>query len=156
MTRINGALIAPCGMNCQLCIAYQAMQENINKKGFKRKYCPGCIPRGENCLHMGDQCQRLAEGRLRFCYECPTFPCKRLKSLNKRYQTKYHMSMIENLEHIKENGLEAFLQEQEKKWRCPECGGTICCHNGLCLHCQLDTLKQNKKLCWNETEDVNK
>jgi len=47
-------LIAPCGMNCCLCIAYQFGKNDINKKGFNKKYCPGCIPRGENCTHMRD------------------------------------------------------------------------------------------------------
>ena len=35
---------------------------------------------------------------------------------DKRYRTKYHMSMIENLESIKEQGMEQFLiQEEENK-----------------------------------------
>lgn len=39
-------LIAPCGMNCGLCISYQFKENDLNKKGFHRTYCPGCIPRG--------------------------------------------------------------------------------------------------------------
>ena len=39
--------------------------------------------------------------------------------------------MIENLTFIEENGIEAFLEKEEAKWRCSKCGGTICCHNGL-------------------------
>ena len=27
-----------------------------------------------------------------------------------------------------------------------ECGEQICCHNGLCLNCSLDKLRQNRKL----------
>lgn len=69
---------------------------------------------------------------------------------DKRYRTKYHMSMIENLESIKEQGMEQFLIQEEEKWKCPKCGGTICCHNGLCLNCQLDTLLENKKYRWDE------
>ena len=95
-------LIAPCGMNCSLCIAYQFRKNDINKKGFHKKYCSGCIPRGENCTHMRDACQLLSKGSIRFCYECSNYPCKRLKALDKRYLTKYHMSMIENLDYIKE------------------------------------------------------
>ena len=51
---MKGILIAPCGMNCILCIAYQFLNKDLNKQGFHKKYCPGCIPRGENCTHMGD------------------------------------------------------------------------------------------------------
>ncbi|UNC92094.1 DUF3795 domain-containing protein [Candidatus Contubernalis alkaliaceticus] len=143
-------LIAPCGMNCSLCISYQFMKNDLNKQGFRKKYCPGCIPRGENCTHMGDRCELLGKGKVRLCYECKAFPCKRLKSLDKRYRTKYHMSMIENLKFIKENGLEGFLKKEEEKWQCPECGTVICCHNGLCLNCNLETLQRNKKYRWNE------
>lgn len=143
-------LIAPCGMNCSLCIAYQFMQGDLNKKGFHRKYCPGCIPRKENCTHMGDQCELLGKGQVRFCYECNAFPCKRLKSLDKRYCTKYHMSMIENLEYIKEHGMKRYLEKEEAKWCCPECGAVICCHNGLCLNCDLEKLRRNKKYRWGE------
>ena len=64
--------------------------------------------------------------------------------------TIYHLSMIENLEFIKKYGMEGFLKKEEEKWRCPECGGVVCCHNGLCLNCNLDTLCQNKKYRWNE------
>jgi hypothetical protein len=143
-------LIAPCGMNCSLCISYQAMKNDLKKKGFQRKYCPGCLPRGENCTHMKEQCHLLGQGLVRFCYECENFPCKRLKALDKRYRTKYHMSMLENLNYIKEHGMEMFLEKEEEKWRCPECGGMICCHNGLCLNCSLDILRQNKKYRWGE------
>ena len=143
-------LIAPCGMNCSLCIAYQFMKADINKGGFHKKYCPGCIPRGENCTHMGDSCELLDRGSVRFCFECDSFPCQRLKNLDKRYRTKYHMSMIDNLLSIRDEGMQIFLEREGEKWRCPECGGVICCHNGLCLNCQLDTLLQNKKYRWNE------
>ena len=56
------------------------------------------------------------------------------------------MSMIENLNVIKSKGVEEFLKVQEEKWRCPKCGGVICCHNGLCFFCSFDELKMRKKL----------
>ncbi len=142
--------IAPCGMNCSLCIAYQFGEKDLNKKGFHRKYCPGCIPRGEYCTHMGNKCELVGKGRVRFCLECEAFPCKRLKALDRRYRTKYHMSMIENLEFIKNKGLERFLAKEKEKWSCQECGELICCHNGLCLNCNLDVLQKNQKYRWEE------
>jgi hypothetical protein len=143
-------LIAPCGMNCSLCVSYLAMKNDLKKKGFSKKYCPGCLPRGKNCAFMKGRCELLGKGLVRFCYECNDFPCRRLKSLDKRYRTSYHMSMIENLESIRDNGMSYFLEKQRTDWNCPHCGQTICCHNGLCLNCSLDKLRQNKKYRWDE------
>jgi hypothetical protein len=143
-------LVAPCGMNCGVCVAYLAQKNDLKKKGFNRKYCPGCLPRGKNCAFMKEACAKLGNGLVRFCFECTDYPCRRLKGLDKRYRTKYHMSMIENLDFIRDNGIPAFLEKEKARWKCPECGETICCHNGLCLNCSLDTLKQNRKYRWGE------
>jgi hypothetical protein len=143
-------LIAPCGMNCRLCIHYQVGEQALPQKGYKRVTCPGCIPRGEHCTHMGDHCPDLRDGLLRFCFQCPQYPCKRLKALDKRYRNKYHMSMIQNLDHIQSKGMADFLQEQQIQWVCPTCGGVICCHNGLCLSCDLEVLKNNRRYRWGE------
>jgi len=142
---LDETLIAPCGMNCALCIAYLGKKTDLNKHGFHRMYCDGCLPRGVGCLHMGGKCSKLASGLLRFCYECGDFPCKRLKSLDKRYSTKYNMSMIENLIAIRDRGMEEFLRKEKLKWSCPGCGGTVCCHNGLCLKCDIEKMLPKKK-----------
>ncbi len=143
-------LIAPCGMNCALCVNYLAYKNDLNKQGFKKTYCVGCLPRGKSCIFLKKNCDLLGNGLVRFCYECDSFPCSRLKNLDKRYRTKYHMSMLENLLYIKEHGIEQFLEKEDSKWCCPECGGAICCHNGLCLNCDLEKLRDNKKYRWGE------
>ncbi len=33
----------------RVCISYLAMKCDLNKQGFKKSYCPGCLPRGKNC-----------------------------------------------------------------------------------------------------------
>ena len=143
-------MIAPCGMNCSVCIANLGKKYDIHKHGINRKYCDGCRPRGKNCLHMANVCEKVVKGQIEFCYECEDFPCKRLKSLDKRYRTKYHLSMIENLRYIQEHGMNEFLKKEEDKWACKECHELICCHNGLCLNCDLDTLKENRGYRWGE------
>jgi len=137
-------------MNCGLCIGYQGMKHDLKKQGFRRSYCPGCLPRGENCKHMRQHCELLAQGLVRWCFECAAFPCRRLKDLDRRYRTKYHMSMLDNLRYIQQHGAEAFLGQQAAEWRCPNCGETICCHVGLCLSCDLDRFRQNRKYRWGE------
>ncbi len=145
-------LIAPCGMNCALCANYMAMKHDLRKTGIQKAYCAGCRPRGKNCAFMKKNCELIGEGKIPYCFMCPDFPCRRLKALDKRYSTKYHMSMIENLTMIKEKGMDAFLKKEEKKWQCPQCGGTICCHNGICYTCRLEELKAKKlKYRWEDS-----
>lgn len=154
LTSMQESLIAPCGMNCSLCIAYQFRVFDINRHGFHRRSCPACMPRGEHCTHMSDACGKLAKGEVRFCFTCERYPCKRLKQLDLRYRKKYHMSMIENLDFIQRHGMDTFLAKETAKWTCPKCGEVLCCHNGLCLNCDLETLIQNRKYRWNETDDT--
>jgi hypothetical protein len=142
---MNEELIAPCGMNCAVCSSYLAMKNDLKEKGIGRAYCAGCLPRGKNCAFMKKQCDLLGKGLVRFCYECGDFPCRRLKTLDKRYSTFYHMSMIDNLEYIKEHGIKQFLGKEREKWRCPECGQLICCHNGICFKCGVNKLMDKKK-----------
>ena len=146
-------MIAPCGMNCSLCIAYQSGLKDLKKRGINRKTCPGCVPRGEHCTHMAHTCDKVGKGTVRFCFECEDYPCKRLKALDKRYRTKYHMSMIANLDSIRQNGMQKFLESQEAQWKCPACGDTLCCHVGLCLGCSLEVLLANRKYRWNREEN---
>jgi ribosomal protein L37E len=59
--------------------------------------------------------------------------------------------MIENLKFIKENGLDRFIEDQEKKWKCQRCGELISCHNGLCFICDFENLRDRKqKYRWDE------
>lgn len=123
-------LIAPCGMNCTLCYAYQR----------NKSHCPGCRIDDEqkpfSCISCRiKNCENFNDEDKRFCYECKSFPCKRLKNLDKRYRTKYNMSMIDNLEFIKKNGLKKFTVNEKKIWACSNCGGYICVHKNGCLKC---------------------
>jgi hypothetical protein len=145
MYKMEAILVAPCGMNCGVCSAYLSLKNDLRRRGIMRMYCPGCRPRGKNCAFMKKACEKLGKGLVQFCYACADFPCRRLKTLDRRYRTFYHLSMIENLIFIKENGMEKFLEKEKEKWQCPECGATICCHNGICYACGLEKLKNKKR-----------
>ena len=70
----NTSIIAPRGMNCGVCVNYLAMNYDLKKQGFRKKYCSGCLPRGKNFTFMKNQCDKLGIGLIRFCYECDNFP----------------------------------------------------------------------------------
>ena len=102
--------------------------------------------RDKKCAFIKKGCHLLLSGQIEYCYECSDFPCEKLRKLDKKYRTRFRMSMIENLQYIKENGIKQFLIREEQKWKCPDCGETICCHNGICFNCGLDLLRNKKKL----------
>jgi hypothetical protein len=142
---MNEELVAPCGMNCAVCSGYLAFRNDVKSKGIRMAYCAGCRARDKQCAFLKKKCPLLLSGQVQYCYECQDFPCERLRHIDKRYQALFRMSMIENLEYIKQNGIEKFLEKEEERWRCPECGAVICCHNGICFSCGLDLLKNKKK-----------
>ena len=45
------------------------------------------------------------------------------------------MSMLENLAKIKKLGVRKLMKLEQKKWKCPKCGKTICVHRPFCLFC---------------------
>lgn len=124
-------LIAPCGMNCAICIGY------IRDKNK----CLGCREIDENkpkgcrkCLIKN--CQFLKKNKMLFCSDkCEKFPCTRLKNLDKRYKTKYNMSMLENLEYIKNLGIKKFVKYEQARWKCPNCRELLCVHIDSCINC---------------------
>jgi hypothetical protein len=126
----NEGLIAPCGINCGVCYAFLRDKNTCPGCRFLRAEIPVSIARCKirNCEHVKQE-------KVRFCFECDDFVCTVLKHLDKRYRTRYDMSAIENLEYIKDKGMTAFLESEEKRWRCPYCEGVICVHEGYCLSC---------------------
>ena len=121
-------------MNCALCLGY------IRDKNT----CPGCrvimsqetkkAKSRRSCIIR--ECEILAEKKLKFCSsKCEKYPCRRLKNLDKRYSTKYGMSMLENLAFIEEQGIRKFIAHEKERWKCPECGEFLCVHRPACVNC---------------------
>ena len=130
-TPFNADLIAPCGINCGTCLAY--LREKKNR-------CHGCrhadlnIPATRlNCKIKN--CENLRGSDSKLCSDCLQFPCTRLKHIDKRYRTRYHTSLIRNLDTIKETGMESYLANEFLKWSCPVCGAIISVHRENCLKC---------------------
>ena len=126
-------LIAPCGMNCGICKSYLAYSIGIPKKKGKVSHCPGCIPRNKNCYISGDV--ENFEEKNESCVEIDSMSCENLDRLDRRYRSRYNMSMVESLGEIREQGMENFLEKQEKKYRCSECGDVVSVHDGKCYTC---------------------
>jgi hypothetical protein len=119
-------------MNCGICIAYLR----------EKNKCPGCRNMDEEfssyCKKCSIRnCDFLKKNKLKFCSKkCSKYPCYRLKNLDKRYRTKYGMSMLENLEYIDQHGIRKFIKKEKSRWACTNCNGIICVHKKMCLDCK--------------------
>ncbi|MBU1413597.1 DUF3795 domain-containing protein [Myxococcota bacterium] len=124
-------LIAPCGMDCALCMAFVRDKNGclgcLAGDEYKPKSCQACSIRN---------CEVIRSGEANFCSDdCGRFPCPRLKRLDARYRLKYRMSMLENLRAIQDEGVDAFVASERERWVCPECGGLLCVHTPECVYC---------------------
>jgi hypothetical protein len=125
-------LIAVCGMNCRICVGYFG----YTMAGTKRKHtCPGCRISGKSCAFVKKRCSKALKEEVTYCFECEDFPCEIIEKLDNTYREKYKMSTIDNLNFIKEKGIEKFLESEEEKYRCDECGSVVCVHTGKCYEC---------------------
>jgi hypothetical protein len=115
-------LIAPCGMNCRLCWGFLR----------EKNQCPGCRA---PAVKWACRIRRCKARKTKFCGGCEGFPCRRLKQLDRRYRTKYGMSMLENLGSIRSRGIRAFVRNEKQRWLCPACGSILCVHRRECPQC---------------------
>ena len=136
-------LVAACGMNCALCSKYLAYVHKLN-----RPQCPGCRTQNAPCTYLFEKCAGFNQGptgQAQFCYACDQFPCPGIKRMDRRYRENYGMSVIANLDQIREVGLEVFLEDQYNQHRCPTCGGLISVHNQKCFQCDTITRLVEKR-----------
>ncbi|AKM81285.1 MAG: hypothetical protein UT13_C0001G0324 [Candidatus Pacebacteria bacterium GW2011_GWF2_38_9] len=115
---ITPKLIAPCGMNCGLCFHHLKDKDK----------CPGCLSGrmvNKRCLNCAIKLCKERKGD--YCFDCDKFPCDRINHIDTRYKKRYGMSMLENLEIIKNKGMDYFLKQQKQKYVTSE--GTYCVHD---------------------------
>ena len=98
----NQDLIAPCGLYCGECEAFQDER------------CGGCISRKGLCLKYTRICKIYSccidEKGIRFCGECEDFPCE--KFANFFVTPVWYSEVVSNLKTIKNEGVGEFLKEQ--------------------------------------------
>ena len=105
--------------------------------------CPGCNGPDENkpdfCANRCGiiLCKKRKENGYTFCDECPDFPCDDVMEKENRYTSQYPLyeSPLKNLKMIREQGMEAYLEQVKKLWSCPDCGSAVSVHTGICSGC---------------------
>lgn len=127
-TRIETDMFAPCGMNCKVCYRHCG----------HKKPCDGCLKsddgKPEHCRKCGVKDCARQHGVI-YCFACPEFPCKRIKSFEKSYNRRYQASLVDNSKSVREQGLERFMCAQRERYTCRKCAGIISLHDRACSEC---------------------
>jgi hypothetical protein len=125
---ISVIMIAPCGMNCQVCYVHLK----------KKKPCQGCRgqdeAKPEHCRKCKIKVCAFGLG-IDYCIQCPSFPCAVVKRLDKSYRQRYQESLVDNAIRLSNLGANCFLHEEREKWLCRVCGGIVSLHDRVCSEC---------------------
>jgi hypothetical protein len=139
----DATLAGACGLYCGACGIYRMYKdqdverlEQAAREVFhcqpEEIRCEGC--RGPLDRHWSPECQFLACTRERgvtFCYECASFPCEALSAFNAEHRD----IPIASLRRLTEVGLQAWLAEQDARWRCPTCSQPVDIYTETCRAC---------------------
>ena len=149
MDEINKALLAPCGLYCGVCAKYIAHKDNNIK--FKDRLvnvykplaesvddikCSGCLSNGivfdycPSCLIKS--C--VKENDLEGCYQCNDWPCKSVERFPLPVGKKVIMRSIPQR---RELGTEKWVESEEKRYHCPECGNPLFRGVKRCNNCKI-------------------
>lgn len=136
-------LAGACGLYCGACAIYRMYRdqdrERLGRAAREVFHCQVEAIRCEGCRgpaegHWSADCQILACARGRgiaFCHECAEFPCAELTA----FSTDRRDIPLGNLRRLAEVGPEAWLAEQDARWRCPACGRPVDIYSEACRAC---------------------
>lgn len=153
MDEIKKELLAPCGLYCGVCAIYIAHKDNNLK--FKeaiaksRVYnafvntiedvkCSGC--QSENIDEIFGYCRKckirdcVKKNNYISCYECKDSPCKWLERFPIPVGRKV---IIRALPYWKEHGSLKWIEHEENRYKCPECGNSLYRGAIKCNKCKI-------------------
>jgi len=159
---INPDFISPCGLYCGVCAVYMAHRDNNMKlqEGLLRLYkgetpgkgtlpnseslclddirCRGCLS-DERFLHCRQCDIRTCTQERGFtgCHECNEFPCDFIENFPMAVGKKV---ILRSVPYRREHGTEKWIQDEEARYACPECGNRVFRGAMKCNKCkaQLD------------------
>ena len=146
---VKKELLAPCGLWCGVCSIYIAHQDNNTK--FKEKLlhvyrafaknvddiaCTGCLsddivfPVCRKCPIKNCCKEKSIDG----CHQCDEFPCKFIDNFPIPVGKKVISRAIP---YWREHGTEKFVEEEKKRYHCPECGNQLFRGAKRCNKCKI-------------------
>ena len=144
---INQDLASPCGLYCGVCAIYIAHRDNNEKfkQGLVNLYkgnvqgkgtlpnsenlsiedikCGGCLS-DETFMHC-QQCEIrncTKEKGYTGCHECDEFPCRHIEDFPMTVGKKVIMRAVP---YRREVGTEKWIEDEEARYFCPECGNKV-------------------------------
>ncbi len=125
-------LASPCGLYCGACGIYMATNENDGKlrEKFSKAYgssiedtkCLGCLSEDTDSIYIYCKVcpiktcvkQKNIEG----CFQCDDFPCENVNNFPVAEGKKVILRAIPLWKKI---GTEKWLEEEAKRYKCPQC-----------------------------------
>jgi hypothetical protein len=145
-------LVGICGLYCGNCPFYLAYRkkdttqlEKISKESgipVEKIRCDGCLSRKPSihcitCKLGFREC--AADHKVTWCFQCSDFPCKRLEDFLNIHIVNgksHHAKVIENLEFMKDHGIEKWVELQKRSSSCMDCGNQLYWFESKCSKCK--------------------
>jgi len=130
MTEVNRDFLASCGLYCGVCAVYIATRDDNLK--FKERltgvynlpiedvHCKGC--KSDDVIVFCKVCaiKKCTESRdYEGCHQCDEWPCEHIEKFPLPVGKKVITRAIPQW---REWGTEKWVEEEEKRYHCPECG----------------------------------
>jgi len=144
-------LTAPCGLYCGACSIYQAVKRKDaqfleaavggiaeilgHSVDAKNLDCSGCLSdtRAVQCRECDLRDCSQSKG-YSHCVECDEFPCQPLTDFNNE-AFPHHSEVFTNVLRQRDIGIASWIEEQRKRWRCPNCSGATDWYSEKCHRC---------------------
>jgi hypothetical protein len=100
--------------------------------------CDGCLSGGTLPSHCQTCEIRLcAENKQNDsrCSDCDELPCHRVTNLIEMGRYLHRNEYLPNLEKIREMGVQEWVEYEEERWRCPQCGLPMSWYDAECVGC---------------------
>jgi len=140
--QIDLSLLAYCGLYCGGCSFKAAAKENNRKhlysmpdkydylKGVELSECPGCKNDKERGRCNIKDC--AINKKIDHCGECDNYPCELIVKFAFDGMP-HHENVLKNIEKIKEIGVEKWIAEEKKAYKC-SCGNLLSWYVTNCIH----------------------
>ncbi|MFX0155459.1 MAG: DUF3795 domain-containing protein [Candidatus Hodarchaeota archaeon] len=150
MTDIKRELLSPCGLYCGVCRIYKAHKDNdlefkkeilhtheeFGAKNVDDIACTGCLSDGV-IFYFCQTCpikECIMNKKIEGCYLCNDFPCKMIINWPDPLDKKV---MLRTVPTWREFGTEKWIQMEEKRYRCPNCGELLFHGAKKCKRCNF-------------------